>query len=166
MAVHYILDGYNIVKQIPALDLKNLRGSRDKLIRFIEVKRPQGSIKNKVTVVFDGKPGIAYAQNSATVEVLFSQNDSADDMMRTLVKRARHKKATVVVTDDKELRFSIRALGGAVMSVADFLARGGMEPSTPKRPKVGQADEGEEKAIPASVEYRINDELRKIWLNP
>ena len=58
MSLHYLLDGYNIIKQSPRLGPKRLEDGRAGLIAFIEMRQPQGSRNNMVTVVFDGQPGI------------------------------------------------------------------------------------------------------------
>ena len=57
MSLHYILDGYNILKQIPAFNDLSLEDGRRGLMRWIETQRPQGSVNNTVTVVFDGESG-------------------------------------------------------------------------------------------------------------
>ncbi len=56
MSIHYLLDGYNIIHQMPAaLDLTKLEDQRRHLIRFVEQHRPQGSANNRVTIIFDGE---------------------------------------------------------------------------------------------------------------
>ncbi|MBK8575711.1 MAG: hypothetical protein IPN90_08545 [Elusimicrobia bacterium] len=40
---HYFVDGYNVIYQSEALLSGTLRDRREKLIRFIEDRRPQGS---------------------------------------------------------------------------------------------------------------------------
>ena len=45
MSLHYLLDGYNIVKQVIYLMKPKLKDSREALFRFIEVQQPQGSKK-------------------------------------------------------------------------------------------------------------------------
>ncbi len=56
MSLHYLLDGYNILKQIPAFRDLPLEDGRRGLLRWIDHSRPQGSVNNQVTVVFDGHP--------------------------------------------------------------------------------------------------------------
>src|SRR3989338_7411471 len=111
MSLWYILDGYNIVKQVPALNLKKLRGGRESLVSLIEIYRPQGSMKNAVTIVFDGQEGISHQGKSSFVKVVFSQNESADEKIKNLIAACKRKKETIVVTDDRALQFSVRGLG-------------------------------------------------------
>ena len=62
MALQYLIDGYNVLKQMPELTGKSLRSGRDGLIRFIRTKKPQG--KNEVIIVFDGKSDIHNPQEA------------------------------------------------------------------------------------------------------
>lgn len=164
MALHYILDGYNIIKQVPSLTLRSLRGSREKLVKLIEDKRPQGSLNNKVTVIYDGKPGIVYQHDSKVANIIYSDNESADDTIRRVVSRSKRQKETIVVTDDKELQFSVRALGAKILPVKSFLLQAGIESSTGARINIKKAKHQEAKRISKSLEYAITDELKKIWL--
>lgn len=164
MSLQYILDGYNIIKQIPPLKLKRLREGRESLVSLIEIYRPQGSIKNSVTIVFDGQSGIIGYPNPSSVRVLFSSDESADDKIKRLVSESNRKKETIVVTDDRELQFSIRLSGAKILSVSDFLAQakgpGGERPVGKNQKPKAQ----EEKSISKTLEYKITSEFEKIWL--
>lgn len=158
MSLAYILDGYNIIKQIPAFAFKNLQSGRESLVSLIEIYRPQGSRKNSVTIVFDGKPGIISPQNPTSVKIIFAASESADDRIRRLVEASSRRKQIVVVTDDRELGFSLRALNAGVLGVKEFLAR------TKKDKAEASARQDEGKNIPQALMYQITDELEKIWL--
>ena len=161
MSVHYILDGYNIIHQIPALDSKKIRDDKEHLIDFVERYKPQGSRYNQVTIVFDGHaPNFS---NSSPFEVVFSKDVSADEKIRELVKKFTNKKNTIVISDDRELRFSVRALGAQVLDVKSFLLQ-----AKSLRLKPAEKGQGilkqEEKNISKVLEYKITDELKKRWL--
>ena len=100
---------------------------------------------------------------SSIIGVVFSQGESADDRIRKIVRASKNKKTTIIVTDDKDLRFSVRALGAKVLAVKEFLSQAkGLGPpaedKTPARPKE------EEKHISKTLEYKITQEFRDIWL--
>ncbi|MEM4368155.1 MAG: NYN domain-containing protein, partial [Candidatus Anstonellales archaeon] len=59
----YLLDGYNIINQIEDFSAKTLSIKRELLIKFLIRKKPQGSYKNKVIVVFDGNNEIFLSQH-------------------------------------------------------------------------------------------------------
>ena len=106
MSLHYILDGYNILKQIPAFNDLSLEDGRRGLMRWIENARPAGSRNNTVTVVFDGNPdfwgaALPGAPQEAT-RVIFS-NGSADDKIKHMVEEDENRRSCVVVSDDKDI---------------------------------------------------------------
>ncbi len=160
MALHFILDGYNIIKNDNDLADLSLENGRNKFVRILENQRPQGSVKNKVTVVFDGQPGAGPFHNSGPVHVVFSSGQTADDVIKNIVSRARNKKAIVVVTNDRAIQYYVRSLGARILNVREFWPSRLKAPDRPGKPgkKAG-------KHIPKSVEVRINDELMDIWLN-
>jgi predicted RNA-binding protein with PIN domain len=123
MSVHYIIDGYNVIKQVPYLTEKKLQEGRDNFIRFLETARPQGSVNNEVTVVFDGYSQVYSPQMTSGVKVVFSYDETADDKIKKMVKTAFNRKRIVVVSDDKEIKFFIRKLGAQSSSVRKFLSK-------------------------------------------
>ena len=154
MSLHYILDGYNVISQT-RFSKPKLKDSRQTLIRFIEILRPQGSRQNKVTVVFDGKKDMFSPPFRSEVKVVFSRNESADEWIKKYVEKTARPKNCVVVTDDKEIKFFVRALGAKVISVKDFTG------NTRKKfsPKIK-----EEKVLSSGEARKITKELEKIWL--
>ena len=99
MSLIYLLDGYNIIKRIPRLAQEKLEDSRASLIHFIEINRPQGSLNNTVTIVFDGQPGMIGQSGSEMVRVVFSRGESADDCIKKMVLSSKNSKRMVVVTE-------------------------------------------------------------------
>ena len=154
MALQYLIDGYNVLKQMPELTGKSLRSGRDGLVRFIRTKKPQG--KNEVTVVFDGKSDIHNPQEAITdIKIIFTQKVSADEKIRQMVEKSSQPNQIVVVTDDKEIRYSVRPLGAKVISVREFIGK----------VTKGKGKYSIEKTLLSSEEEsKITKELEKIWL--
>ncbi len=162
MSLHYILDGHNITKQVSAFSFKNLKEGRDSLSSLIEIYHPQGSIKNQVTIVFDGQDNIFYdTQKFGNLRVIFSVNQSAEDKIISLVTQSNNKSQMIVVSDDKALKFTVRALGAKVLSVAEFLGK-----TAPPAAKTSgkDASKEDEKHISKTLEHKITSEMEKIWL--
>jgi len=156
MSLHYILDGYNIIRQSDFLSKAQLKDSRHALISFINERKPCGSSNNKVTVVFDGRSDVFYAQEKGTIEVLFSRNESADEHIKKMVEALVNPRQSVVVSDDRDICLYVRSLGARVMSVSEFIEKGHPKPkSISLHPKVG---------LTHQQAARINEELKKIWL--
>jgi predicted RNA-binding protein with PIN domain len=165
MSIKYLLDGYNIIHQMPGPYLAKLEDRRWHLIRFIERSRPQGSAKNSVTIVFDSIGNLESfgGMASATVQVVFSQGESADDRIKKIVAQASNKKNITVVTDDRAVQYAIRALGAKASGVKAFLSQG--KNSGPQNPGTDGAPSSE-KYISKRDEAEITSEMQKIWLKP
>jgi predicted RNA-binding protein with PIN domain len=155
MSLHYLLDGYNIVKRIPALSRKELKAARHGLYRIIEARRPRAGSRNKITIIFDGKSEFSFPAESSAVGVVFSRDKSADEEIKTMVGACKNPACLVVVSDDRLLSLECRALGARIMSVNDFLKS--------DRGKA-RAIKEDNKDISFKAEYKINAELRKKWL--
>jgi len=156
--VHYIIDGYNIVKQLPQFIGKKLKEGRDYLIKFLKEKRPQGSIKNKVTVVFDGHSDIFSPRENLknyNIEIIFTRDEIADDKIKKLVKKSQNPRDIVVVTDDKDLRHSVSLLGAGVLYVREF-----MKYNKKKNDKIFTQSKTK---LPPEEQFKITEELKKIW---
>lgn len=165
MSLHYVLDGYNIINQDPALATAKLEEGRNRLCRLISSQRPQGSRNNAVTVVFDGRSDFSGGETTAGVRVVFSRDETADEKIKRIVAGEKNRKNTVVVSDDRELRYYVRALGARVVGVKEFLGRGGAADVIRSgiRGKKGPGTNAP-KHISKSLEHQITTELRQIWL--
>ena len=158
MSLHYILDGYNIIKQSDFLSKKTLKDARSELVRFIVDKKPCGSINNKVTLVFDGNADNFHLprKDNDRVEVLFSSNESADNRIRKMVEKSRNPRRIVVVSDDREIQFFVKSYQAHSMGSAKFLQKGRLTPETLKDlPKI---------ELSHQEVAEINKELTKLWL--
>ncbi len=158
MSVHYIIDGYNVIKQVPYLTEKKLEEARNNFISFLEIHRPQGSLKNEVTVVFDGKSQVSSPTKIKSIKVVFTNNETADDRIKIMVKLASNRKRIMVVTDDKEIRFFIRDLGAKPVSVKKFLSKVKEKPFRIPSGGKGKLELAGEEA------QNITKELQKIWI--
>lgn len=155
MSQHFIIDGYNIIKNNPRLNNAKLKDSREALLRFIKDSRPCGSPKNTVTVVFDGRPDVFYYRPPSHIEIIFTKNESADDRIKKIIEKAPQPRNLCVVTDDREIRDFAKGYRAAVKSVDEFISK----PESQTKP----APEIKPELTYSQIE-EINAELRKIWL--
>lgn len=150
--LHYLIDGYNVIRQMSFLSGKTLRGEREGLIRFIEQKKPQG--KNEITIIFDGQKGVSSPPlPNNEIKVIFTKNISADEKIKKMVEK-RDAKQMVVVSDDKDIKFYVRSLGAKVLSVKEFIEKG-----LPKKKRISP----QEKKLPPQTR-EITEELERLWL--
>lgn len=135
---------------MPLINQSKLEDQRSGLIRFIEANAPQGN--NAVTIVFDGQEDVSSPPVRSHVKVIYSKGESADDKIKKIVKTSSQVKSIVVVTDDRDIQYSVRASGAKVMSVGVFLKQKNTKISV-KKQKIDRhtADE-------------ITAELEDLWL--
>jgi predicted RNA-binding protein with PIN domain len=170
MSLHYILDGYNVINQAASLSQqKTLEDARRGLLRILEVQRPQGSMNNGVTVVFDGRSDVlgGGGNAAAAARVIFTTDETADDRIKRMVDQSANKKNIRVVTNDREIQHYVTALGGRVITVEQFLHRAhpkgsGVPVSENSKDFSASGEKG--KDISKTAEYRITKEMTKIWL--
>ena len=158
MSLQYVIDGYNIINhRLFPRSSRKTRGSPVSLVELITSKNLCGSLKNKVTIVFDGYLSDSRLQASdSRINVIFSEDSSADDQIKRIIERSQDKKNTVVVSDDKEIVVFVKCCGVKTMSVEEFIGR---SPNDKRREKEDIKPE-----LYFSQVAKINEELKKIWL--
>jgi len=168
MSLHYILDGYNIVHQMPVDLNSDIDVQRRQLVTFIETRRPHGSSHNKVTIIFDGGPGLpgGILTSRSNLSVLFSGESSADDWIKQKVEDSTNKKQIIVVTDDRDIKYAVSASGSKTISVKRFLSMGKISGGSASRSQAYKVkgSASPDKIISKVVEAKINEEMKKIWL--
>lgn len=160
MSLHYIIDGYNLIKHPLFKSPNRQKGSpADKALGFIQVNRLTGSPKNKLTVVFDGYPPSVScdALNPQNASIIFSRKISADEKIKNLVENSAARKTIFVISDDKEIKSAVKFLGARILGVAEFIQA--KEKNLPASEK-----EDLEKKLTFSSMHKINEELTRLWL--
>jgi predicted RNA-binding protein with PIN domain len=162
MSLQYIIDGYNVINHSTFARLcdKKIRDQRAALINLIRAHKLTGSLKNKVTIVFDGYPHPLDApglrENDEKIGVIFSRGESADERIKSIVETCPNPKTAIVVSDDKQIRLVVKYLGAAALGVDEFI-------SCEKKRKTNKEDE-----LKTELNYtqmqRINEELSRLWL--
>ncbi|MCX5656940.1 MAG: NYN domain-containing protein [Candidatus Omnitrophica bacterium] len=156
MSLHYIIDGYNIMKQVTHITGKKNMVERDDFLRFLETERPFGSLHNRVTIVFDGHPELTLRRRESILRVIFSRDESADERIKKMVENSGEKNL-VVVSDDNDVKYMAKINGARVLGAIEFLVK--------KERRVPIVHEEEKKIssdTPAGI--RITRELERIWI--
>jgi uncharacterized protein len=106
MAIHILIDGYNLIRKYPPLlrvEETDFSQGRQKLLEWLSLYRRK--ITNPITVVFDGGRGEALVEGRDLykgIKILYSpQGQTADDIIKRLARKEGEK--TLVVTSDQEL---------------------------------------------------------------
>lgn len=141
MAIHIIIDGYNLIRQSPelsALDIKDLQLGREALVDMLVAYKKLKP--HKITVVFDGaKEPFLYGNrdHAKGIQLRFSHGgESADDVIRRMARR--EKQRALVVSSDREVMAAAESAGAVAMdsnafeskvTMARYLSiKGGEEP--------------------------------------
>ena len=160
MSLQYIIDGYNVAKHPSTYLPKKMRDIRTALVEFIRLGRLCGSNKNKITIVFDGYPDSSFLgqPHEPHVTIIFSGEATADEKIKRLVENAANAKNIIVVSDDKEIQFIIKAIGAKSLGVEEFIG-------VKKKPAHHVTiDESLKFDLNYSQVEKINKELKGIWL--
>lgn len=121
-----LIDGYNLIPAIPELGRllrQDLEAGREGLLGLLRAYRRTVKGPLSITVVFDGKgnPGGGAAPRGGGIQVLFSRNETADDLLLRLLRGER--RGAVLVTSDRALGAAARESAGAVLRSGEFADR-------------------------------------------
>jgi predicted RNA-binding protein with PIN domain len=126
MAVHVLVDGYNLIRQSDRLGEQDRLalelGRNDLLDRLRRYKRIR---RHRITVVFDaaGKPGLSEERTQEKgIRVIYSgQGESADSVIRRMCRKEGGN--LLVVTSDKQLSGYAEEYGATTMDSNGFEAK-------------------------------------------
>ena len=122
MALHIIIDGYNVIGSDQGLR-GDLEAKRDELVQ--DLQRYQARKGYPVTVVYDGwRAGRIeeMKQQIGNVNVLFSRyGEKADQVIERMAREMGA--GCVVVTSDRELRRSVETRGAVAIYVREFVGK-------------------------------------------
>ena len=126
MALHIIIDGYNLIKNSPSLseiDRQDLQLGREALIDLLaEYKKVKS---HKITVVFDGAgatdPTVPRDRIKG-IQVVFSHaGQSADTVIKNMAAREREK--ALVVSSDRDVVLTAASHQSATLPASEFESR-------------------------------------------
>jgi len=122
-----LLDGNNLLHRLPGKP-----ASRADLRRLVlEACRHE---RMRITVVFDGPPpaGVPPRELLGSVTVLYSESESADDLIIRELPDGARAHDWVVVTDDRGLQARARQCNAKVRSVAEWSRKRTAPPPRPR----------------------------------
>lgn len=124
MAIHLIIDGYNLIRQSPylqAMEARDLELGREALLATLAEYR-QSRSQPKITVVFDGWGGGDRRESrdrQAGMTVIYSRlGERADEVIKRLLEKDRGR--GVVVSSDRELQDYAQRVGATWISAPEF----------------------------------------------
>ncbi|OAG28686.1 NYN domain-containing protein [Thermodesulfatator autotrophicus] len=125
MAIHLLIDGYNLLHQIPELAFlmqEDPEEARQALLK--QLQEYQRIRRHKITVVFDAWDR-AEPRSEVSIKgirVIFTaQGETADDYIKR--RAVKEKERVVVVTSDRAIRSYVETYGAISVTSRDFLAK-------------------------------------------
>jgi predicted RNA-binding protein with PIN domain len=118
--MNYIIDGHNLISQLPGIDL-NMPDDEQRLIELLILFCQSG--KHKLEVYFDRAPvGQAGISTHGRVRAHFvSERSSADDAIRKRLRiLGKSARTWVVVSSDRSVQAFAREVHAQVLSSGDF----------------------------------------------
>lgn len=169
--MHLLIDGYNLIRQSPALrhlDARDLEAGREALLErlaFYRRCRPH----HRLTVVFDGWQAGGPTETRDLhqgVRVIYSRRgERADEVIKRLL--AQEGPRALVVSSDRELQEQARRVGAAWVSSREFdflssqaAGEGETDDDDDPRPR-GPVKKGPARRLPKQ-ERRRRQRLRKL----
>lgn len=152
---HFLIDGFNLFHKIP--EIEDSTAPRRDLISYIRRNNLTGSSNNKVTIVFDGYETEELGSDPQ-YHILFSEDKTADEIIKDKISSARNKRNLVVVSDDNEIRSRGQSEGANVSGTHEFLAKAN---SSTVSKRHGDGFRG----LKPSRIMDINEELERMWVN-
>jgi hypothetical protein len=121
--MHLIVDGYNVIRQSPrlqVLDVMDLQAGREALLELLAHYRRRSH--HQITVVFDGWQHGDLKESRDRYEgilVIYSRRgERADEVMKRLLNRERER--ALVVTSDREIQVCAEQAKAAWISASQF----------------------------------------------
>ena len=151
----YLIDGHNLIGQLPDISLKDPDDEAKLVQKLIGFAAGQ---QKRVVVVFDsGLPGGKSRLSTGPVEVIFaSARSNADNLMKERIKQARDPGQWIVVSNDREVLSAARERRMNTVTSAEF-AQKLQHPvaKAAKNKRKAEADTGEAADVhlsPAEIE--------------
>jgi predicted RNA-binding protein with PIN domain len=152
----FVIDAFNVIHKIK--ELRNSHNPHHDFICFCKSRRLTGSLNNRVIIVFDGKFREDIVFHERNWKVLFSDSRSADELIVERVSQIKKAREVVVVSDDRELQSKVKASGGKIKKVDEFI-----KIAKKPAPKIKPAS-ANKKNISYTLQREITEEMRRIWL--
>lgn len=148
----YIIDGWNLIHKV--IPLKKSPFPQNELITYIKRNKFTGSKNNRVSIVFDGRGNRQEFKKEREFEIVFSEDKTADEVIKNAAQRHKNKKQLRIVSDDREIIDFVKMVGAGVLKIDDFV----------KANKSKKTCKKEDKKLSYSLERKINEELSSLWL--
>jgi predicted RNA-binding protein with PIN domain len=156
--MRFLVDGYNVTMADGATRRLPKDAQRDALVRRLSARGAELLGPGAVTVVFDGRAGQVSQQGAGPVDVRFSRDEPADEVIVRLA--SAEDGAVVLVSSDRRLAERVQAAATGRVTVRGRTAL--FEAARGRRRPAGKLN-ASTIGVPKGGN-RITEELKKLWL--
>jgi len=153
----FIIDGYNVIYQIPQLEQKldkSLEAARTALVESVKMLRSNGA---EYVIVFEGRDeyaGLSPIKQDGIRLIFTNTKEEADTRIVTMLRDSSKPSDFIVVSDDNFVRNHAKSFGAGGISAADFFK------SNKIRTKGNYSNAVSDYCKDS---HKINEELKKVW---
>ncbi|MGQ9682646.1 MAG: NYN domain-containing protein [Anaerolineae bacterium] len=120
-----LIDGHNLIGQLPDLSLSDPDDEQQLVERLWALQTRQ---RTEITVVFDPGTGAPLlpggGERRGRLHILYAPpGQRADDLLLSLIRRARDRRGCILVTSDRALQAQARQLGASIVPASEFARR-------------------------------------------
>lgn len=156
----YLIDGYNLLHQVPEFAgpaSADLESRRQRLLRRLVGLSAQRRFK--ITLVFDGaKPHVSKASHQG-MDVYFVPSPADNFIRSEIASNERNRHLVIVSSDSKDIGAYARLHGLEWMTSEQFWAW----ITTSSRPQKGESKREEDGSAPPGWTSKDDDDLKKIF---
>ena len=114
-----IIDGHNLIGKYPGI---NFDGANAKQELLDILKKYKKAMDVKIIVVFDGADKAGFGRYiEEGIDIRFSDNKQADDLIVDLCKKFSHARDTIIVSSDNEIINAAKKFGLIPKKSEDFV---------------------------------------------
>ncbi len=165
-----ILDGYNVIYEIPQLKKAiglSLESARSDLCCLMQAWKNNHAYSGKIKIIFDGDDAFAgNIQNSCGITCIYTKTgQKADDFIIGMVKMSKNRPGITVVSNDGYVKGNCSSLGAATGEPASLLATARIKiRKTTGRKNIKNSNSAKiPEKVSASEEKEINEFLKEKW---
>ncbi|HKJ45324.1 MAG TPA: NYN domain-containing protein [Balneolales bacterium] len=120
MKKQWLIDGNNLMHQLPDLSGKNLNSSDENRFQVANKVNHACRIKNtQAKIIYDGPKG-SIPINFKKISVVYSNDRKADELIFRHIEKKDANLRWIVVTDDREIISRAKKFGVNVLSIKAF----------------------------------------------
>ncbi len=161
--MQFIIDGYNVVRTVKRYiqsRFAKIKDEKQLLLELIKKYPLIASKKHETIIVFDGYDDSKNLIRDFKIKVIFSQDESADEVIKNIIENSKKPEQIYIISDDREIKDFAKIIGANTISVKELL---NSIYKSDLNFNSSQNNNKDNKEINSKDANKINKELWEIW---